>query len=121
MYSQDNQDKGIALIHIIVGLIIVIVIINILFSMYSAVFPRDDVDIDIHTPGYYYGHSRYKKYPKYSPNYKTPQSNIPAGDSKFQERFSSKTKSSSFSSRFASKFGRSRTSTFRSSGFFGGK
>ncbi len=117
-FQDKNKSQGISLLGVIIGIIVVFIIINILYSMFRVVFPT--YGTDIYRYGYY-GYSHYQRYPDYPSQYKTPPTEKPRASSKFQERFSSKTHSSSFASRFESKFGRSRVSTFRSSGFFGGK
>jgi len=111
-----KKKNGFSLLNLIIGIIVVFIILNILFSIFSAIRP-------IIWPGYGYYHRGYwgrTYYGHRSPYGKYPPGPVNKGSS-FGDRFASKKGSSSFASRFSSKYGRSRVSGFRSSGFFGGK
>lgn len=124
-----NDQKGVSIITVILIIIGLVILANVFYATYMAYsvytnrvpysiatggFGDDDelVDIDIHLGGKHKHH-----YPHHYPSYSTHKT---TKDS-FSNRFSQKRESSSFFSRFSSKYGRSRTGSFRTSSFFGGK
>jgi len=119
-----NDQKGVSIITVILIIIGLVILANVFYATYMAYsvytnrvpysiatggFGDDElVDIDI-----YHGYKHKHHYPSYSTHKTTKDS--------FSNRFSQKRESSSFFSRFSSKYGRSRTGSFRTSSFFGGK